>query len=261
MRLFFVTLLLCSAAMAAPISTTEPYPTQILDNHLPGTLPPEDSKIEEVIENSTKIPAENSTESPIAKVEKKSKKVRKDSIGSVMVGYQLITSWIPSKKTISYTHIFNPKWSLELEYAWSGLGYPILGIDLGSIKERRYSLLAKRYVGKTFHFAFGPYYNDFEAEVGSSILNRAGTETTSSFGAEGAGIAMGIGSRFHWKNGFTLGVDWFRLNVPLIVTEVESRILDDVSNDDDEDDIEKVIRSFNRIPTFVLLGINIGYSF
>lgn len=260
MRLFFVTLLLCSAATAAPISTTEPYPTQILDNHLPGTLPPEDSKIEEVIENSTKLPAENSTESPIAKAEKKSKKVRKDSIGSVMVGYQLITSWIPSKKTISYTHIFNPKWSLELEYAWSGLGYPIFGIDFGSIKERRYSLPRDTWE-RLFILPLDPITMILSAEVGSSILNRAGTETTSSFGAEGAGIAMGMGNRFHWKNGFTLGVDWFRLNVPLIVTDVESRILDDVSNGSDEDDIEKVIKSFNRIPTFVLLGINIGYSF
>jgi hypothetical protein len=249
-------------AHAQVIPITGPYPTQKYNDHLPGTLPPEEGSFEKVVEDAQKFPTEEVIKESSDKTsQKKSKSKRDDSLGTVMVGYQLLTTWIPSKKLISYTHIFNDKWSLEFEYARSSLSVPIIAIDLGEVSERRYSLLARRYVGNSFHYTFGPYFNQFDAEVGSSILNRIGTETTSSFETAGGGLALGIGNRWHWDNGFTLGLEWFRMNVPLFVTKVESRILNNVSDDDDEDDIQTVIRRFNRIPTFVLFGIKLGYTF
>lgn len=248
-------------ASAQVIPTTEPYPTQKSSDHLPGTLPPEEGSFEKVVEDAGKVPTEDVSQESADSTPQKKPKKRRDSFGTVMVGYQLLTTWIPSKKLLSYTQILNKKWSLEFEYARSSLSVPIIAIDLGEVTERRYSLLARRYVGDSFHYAFGPYYNQFNAEVGSSILNRIGTETTSSFETEGGGIALGIGNRWHWDNGFTLGLEWFRMNVPLFVTKVESRILNNVSDNDDEDDIQTVIRRFNRIPTFVLFGIKLGYTF
>ncbi|HXH75164.1 MAG TPA: hypothetical protein VNJ08_09385 [Bacteriovoracaceae bacterium] len=257
----------------API--TRPYPTEESMEPIPGMTPPESSPFEQAVDGAAPITPETTTtevarpeETPVAaenkatNAKKTSGENRKESNGTVMVGYQLITTWIPSKKTISYTHIFNKKWSLEGEYAWSTLDVPFVGVDLGAISEKRFSLMAQYYPGNSFYFSFGPYFNDFEAQVGSDILNNvSGTRTTSSFGVEGIGLTTGMGNRWQWDNGFTLGMDWIRLNVPLIVTDVDSQILTAVTNKEDDKDIRKVIQRFNRIPTFVLFGLNIGYTF
>lgn len=183
-------------------------------------------------------------------------------MGTVMLGYQMITSWVPFKKTISYTHIFNGKWSLEGEFAWFTFGLPFAGVDLGSISEKRYSLMAKYYPGNSFHFQIGPYYNDLEVEAGNEILEDiSGIQNTTSFGVEIVGLAGGIGNRWQMDNGFTAGIDWLRFYVPLALTEVDSKILDSISQSGDDADVRKVLRRLGRLPTFVMLGINIGYTF
>lgn len=192
---------------------------------------------------------------------KKNSDSREEFFGTVMVGYQFFTSWLPSKKTISYTHIFNQKWSLEGEYAWASISYPIYGIDLGEISEKRYTLQARRYVGNSFHFTFGALMNDFKARLGSDILDTFGNEINSSFRVQNLGVTGGIANRWQWNNGLTLGMDWFRVIIPLAATKIENNVLDDISDDDDQTDVKKVIRIFNRIPTFVVFGLSFGYSF
>jgi hypothetical protein len=219
---------------------------------------PTKSPFEEVVENAGKVP-ETLPDSKPQKI--RSKNLRDDSIGSAMVGYQLLTSWVPSKKVLAYEHHFNQKWSLEFEYAWSKLDSPLIGVDIGSIRERRFTLLGKRYFGNSFHIQLGPYLNDFEAGVGSDILDNLGAGARSSFGVEGLGLALGMGNQWQWQNGLSLGLDWLRLNVPVKETKVESRVLADVTNRKDAKEIKDAIRKFNYIPTFVILGIKLGYTF
>jgi hypothetical protein len=56
-------------------------------------------------------------------------------------------------------------------------------------------------------------------------------------------------------------VDWIRLNVPVVSTYIRDDVLDSISEDDEQDDVKNVIDKFNRIPTFVLFGLNVGYTF
>jgi hypothetical protein len=191
-----------------------------------------------------------------------SKKDNRDaSTSTVMVGYQLITSWLPSKKTLSYSHLFSERWTLEGEYSFQRIDTPFIGVDLGEIKERRFTLHARRYVSNSFHFSFGGVLSDFSARLGSDTLDTFGNSLSSSFSARNLGITFGTGNRWQWNNGLTLGVDWIRLNVPLIQTGVEDNVLDDLPGGEDREDIKNVIETFNRIPTFVLLGLHLGYTF
>jgi hypothetical protein len=206
----------------------------------------------------TTAPQENEKQSK--KVNFNSQELRATSTGSVMVGYQLVTSWLPSKKTFGYTHFFNEKWTLEGEYSFATIDSPFIGVDLGEIKERRYTLHARRYVSNSFHFTFGFVLSDFSAEVGNEIINSFGAGITSSFSAQNLGITAGVANRWQWKNGLTLGVDWIRLNVPVVELGVRDDILDDITGSDRED-IKDVISTFNKIPTFVLFGLTLGYSF
>ncbi len=205
-------------------------------------------------------PSQNHLKKPAKTFLPNSQELRGTSIGSVMIGHQLITSWLPSKKTLSYTHVFNQKWALEGEYSFANIDSPFIGIDLGEINERRLNIHARRFVSNSFHFTFGLVINDFRAEVGNEIINSYGNNINSSFSAQNLGLTGGLANRWQWSNGFTLGLDWIRLNVPILELSVRDGVLNDISGSD-RNDIQDVIITFNKIPTFVLFGMNFGYTF
>lgn len=261
MKLLLLILILTSEVFADIVPVTPPLPSEGSEV-VPELVRPE-SKIEEVVETADPVSESPSIAKtkPVTKSSFTSKELRENSLGTVIVGYQFITSWIPSKKTVSYNHIFNEKWTMEGEFSFGSINAPFIGVDLGKIKERRYTLQARRYVGNSFHFTFGAVYSTFTARLGSDILDSFGNEINSEFSADNLGATGGIGNRWQWQNGFTLGIDWIRLNVPVFQTKVEDKVLDSVPGSSDRKDIKDVIRTFNRIPTFVLFGINLGYTF
>lgn len=256
MKILFFILIFSNLSTAQSLPGEVKKPEEIV---LPqDEVKPVDAPFEKAVENAKPVP-----EVAVTKTipESKTKDFRRQSNGSVMIGYELLTTWIPSKKTISGTYIFNQDWSAELEYAWGSIGLPIVGIDVGSLSEKRYSLLAKRYFGNSFHLQFGPYFYDYEAHAGIKILNRMTQKSIADFGVEGLGAAFGLGNRWQWKSGMTLGIDWFRINVPLKTTQNDNKILKNIEDEGSNDDVKNVLGYFSRVPTFVLLGLNLGYTF
>lgn len=211
---------------------------------------PAESPIEEVVDEAKPIEAEKGTLT--------SRENRSASNGTVMFGWEPFATWIPSKWGLSYTQIMNEKWSIELEYYTGSINSDYVGVDLGVVRERRFTLQARKYTGNSFHYSFGPVLSDFHARLGSSIV---ASDYSSSFSAQNLGIAGGIGNRWQWSNGVTFGIDWFRISIPVFETKVEDDVLDDITDSGDSEDIKNIIRTFNRVPTFVLFGLNIGYTF
>lgn len=252
----FLVLFLFSLQFSYAQMSTPPLPTEGSEA-VPEVVKPVNSPVEKTVDAAKEVPAEKKDENKTLS----SRENRADSLGSVMVGYQLITSWLPSKFTFGYTHIFNEKWSLEGEYSRASISSGVGVLDFGEVKETRYTLQARRYVGNSFNFTFGPVVSAFSAELGSDVLDSFGNEISSNFSAQNIGISGGIGNRWQWNNGFTLGIDWLRINIPVAELKVEDNVLDDISDTEDQDDVKEVIRTFNRIPTFVFLGVNLGYTF
>lgn len=222
----------------------------------------EDKK--QVEEESPKIEGEQAKTKAVEVVNKKMNETqfhRSLATGTAMFHYQPISTWMPSKKALSYTHIFSKEWSAEFEYAWASISFPVFGIDIGEISEKRYSLQARKYVGNSFHFIFGGYKNEFRARIGNDILDRMTDKSIDVFSVQNIGATLGIGNRWQLKNGFTWGVDWFRMNIPLFEKKTDDKILTNTSDEGDRDDIKKITRRFESFPTFVLLGLNIGYTF
>lgn len=178
-----------------------------------------------------------------------------------MVGYQGISSWLPSKKTVSYSQIISPGWTLEGEFSFQTLGNTSLGPDLDEIRERRTTLHARRYFGSSFHLSFGAAFSTFKARTGSSFVDGSGGPVRSSLSAENLGLSGGVGHRWQWAQGLTVGVDWLRLCVPVLKTHVNQGDLGALESAGNREDVKDVLRTFNRVPTFVLLGVNVGYSF
>ena len=189
------------------------------------------------------------------------KENRSNSTSTLMIGNQFITSWIPSKYTGSYTYLFNEKWSLEAEYSWASFSTSFVGIELGEISESRSTLQARYYVSNSFHFSFGGVYSRFHAKLGNDYLDTLGNKISTGFSAENIGVTAGLGNRWQWSNGITFGVDWIRLNYPVILSKIDDDALNDVADSADRGDLKDSIKTFNRLPTFVLFGLNLGYSF
>lgn len=228
--------------------------------------------VEPAVETSTPTQAPVETKSsPAEVVEEKVKELpqkvshsadhRETRSSTVMVGYQLLSSWIPSKWSAGYTYNFNRKWSLEAEYLKGSMGIGAFGFDAASITETRYSIVGRRFVGNSFNFIIGAFKNDFEAQLGNDIVNDMTDKSIDEFEVTGIGLALGIGNRWQWGNGFTLGFDWFRMNVPLFDKRVDNDVLNRIDDNNDLSRVKDYIDKVKNIPTFVLLGINLGYTF
>jgi hypothetical protein len=207
--------------------------------------------------------AKEATESGKKKIEevtgpiKRSMDLRDDSFGTVAVGYQLFTTWIPSKWTASYTQNLSRYWAIEGEYSKGSLSLPVVGFDIGEVTEQRATVQARYFPGNSFNWSFGLLYQKGKAELGGDIPAVGSYEF---FEMENFGATLGFGNRWQWENGITLGIDWFRVNQPLFGKWENDGVVKKL-NSDDASDVKKIIRAFNTLPTFVLLGFQIGYTF
>lgn len=186
---------------------------------------------------------------------------REHSHGTALVGYELLSTWIPSKFTFSYTHIFNKTWSVEAEFARGHFGAGLFGFDIASVTEYRYSILARRYTGNSFHWIFGLYKDDFRAKLGSDVLDDMSDTSLDDMNVKVVGATVGFGNRWQWSNGFTLGLDWVRMNMPLFDRKIDDGVLKNIDDGSDHDSVKKGLNRVASVPTFTLLGIYLGYTF
>ena len=224
-------------------------------------------------ETKPETKSETKTETPpvIKNIEKAAEEIkdqvrntdfhREHSHHTFMGGYEFLSTWLPFKLTAGYTYIFNKEWSLEAEVGRGAFGTGVFGIDLASVTEYRYSLLARRYKGNSFNTIFGIYKDNFRGKLGSDMLDDMTDTSIDDFRVEVVGVTVGLGNRWQWGNGFTLGVDWIRMNAPIFGSKIDDDVLDNIENDSDRDTIKSGIDKVSKVPTFVLLGLYLGYTF
>lgn len=197
---------------------------------------------------------------PVIQEERSSATNRENSFGSLMAGFQFLNTWVPSKLTASYTQILTRNFSLEFEYAGSKRDIEIVGLDIGELDEKRYSLFLKYYLSKTFYINVGPYLSDLTFDLSDRIRDAAGITSNENFELATYGVAFGIGNRWQFDNGITIGVDWLRINQPTGSYKIKSRIRDDLQEEDKED-VDRTNRIVRTFPAFTFFGANIGYTF
>lgn len=184
---------------------------------------------------------------------------RDESFGTVMAGYQFANTWVIGKYTGSYTQILSRDWSIEFEYATSTRTPEIAGFELGELKEERYTLLGKYYVGNSFFVGLGPFMYKLKMDTDKSLETQSGGRLNDTWELEGYGAAIAFGSRWQNSWGLTWGVDWIRMNVPLKDGKVVRRVSD--LSDDDRHDVNRSFTILRTVPTFTFIGVNIGYTF
>lgn len=186
---------------------------------------------------------------------------RSETQHTLLLGHQLVSSWIPFKWAGSYTFNFNSSWSLEGEFSRGYWGYGVIGLDLASVSEKRFSIMLRRYWGNSLHGVLGIFRNEFEAKLGDDYVEDLSNKSIDEFEIYGNGLVLGLGNRWQWGNGFTLALDWVRMNIPLIENRVESDVINNLSDNQKTKVIKNLINKVSDVPTFVLFGISLGYSF
>lgn len=184
---------------------------------------------------------------------------------SIVGEYSLFETWVLSKKAIAITYNETSANSCEFEYATGSLGWGAFGIDIGEIKEQRYSLLSRSYVNrKTWSFITGIYYNKINVQLGNALLvTVVGAQQASVkfLELDTVGFTWGFGQRWQTQKGYVWGADWFTIHVPLFVTEESAPFLDASSSEERRKDVGAALNFFKRIPEFAVIKIQLGYSF
>ncbi|MBC7371208.1 MAG: hypothetical protein H7326_06570 [Bdellovibrionaceae bacterium] len=179
--------------------------------------------------------------------------------------YSLFESWVFSKKALAVAYNESSADSYELEYATGSLGWGAFGIDIGEIKEQRFSLLSRCYnERKTWSFVTGLYYNMMNVQIGNSLLSSVAGAAQSSvkmLELNTVGVTWGFGQRWQTKKGYVWGADWFMIHWPLFVTEESVPFLDASSSEDRRRDVGSALKIFKRVPEFAVVKIQLGYSF
>ncbi len=184
---------------------------------------------------------------------------------NIMASYTGVATWIPSKIGLSYTYSPTAIGSWELSYSRGKISAPFFISDIGTVSDSHLSLLYRSYSRRnTFAVIYGLNYYKFDAHLSSEFLSSISSGPVSDYNilaVESLGATIGFGNRWQLKNGMSLGVDWFQLNIPLHVFKTEANYLSSNADPEDKKDIENVLDILKRVPTFSFLKLQAGYTF
>jgi hypothetical protein len=174
--------------------------------------------------------------------------------------------FIPSKYGPSLTYVISPRWSIELDYLKGALELPNIVGNIGSLSEQRIGLYARHYPGtNSFNLIYGLGYQTLRATLGDEMLSRLSGGNFSTdirlLNFESLVFIFGLANRWQFKSGFTFGVDWIELNIPITQLKSESEILNYTTDSGDRENVEHVMSFARYIPTVVLLRVGAGWTF
>lgn len=179
--------------------------------------------------------------------------------GSLHFSY--LSTWIPAKIGLSGGYIFNDRWTVEGEYTSGSLSADFHSVDFGKITDRRYGLQSRWYPGaNSFNVILGFYRAEFSAELGNTILNHMSSVPQADvWKFDSYGPQFGLSNRWQWRNGATLGVDWFVMYIPLFGKTDDSALR--YVSASDRSDLDTVTSLVRNIPQFDVLKLTLGYTF
>lgn len=189
---------------------------------------------------------------------------RESSDFSILGVYAPLGTWIPGKFGVSLNYIRNKNWNYELEGLYGSINYEFLGVKLSSFSEARVSLLARYFPSNSFNLFFGMHYENLELVLGDAMISALTGVNTSEYrllALSNLGLALGLGNRWFFENGFTLGIDWLTLNQPIVPLRTESKFLTSNANQSDKDAVDKGLTALKYLPRVTVLKIALGWTF
>lgn len=189
-----------------------------------------------------------------------------DKIRSITLAAHFETIGFPFTfhRGLSAEYLPNDHWSLGLAFSEASLGLGTFGVDVASVKETLKVFEARYFIGtSSFHIPFGFGQREIRAQLGNEYLSKI------SGNASHLDVLMirqnllhaGLANRWYADGGFTVGVDWLQLYVPVGDAAIEAPYLRSSAGEERKNDVEKILRIFEYIPHISMLRLHAGYSF
>jgi hypothetical protein len=183
-----------------------------------------------------------------------------DKRWSVYGTYAYLDTWLPSKLGVTAAYGDDSR-IYELAYQKASLSFDFLIDDLGSVSDTRFHLTTRSHTWDTsFNFQYGVYYNSLEITLGDEILGAVG-QKFNVVRVDTLGAMWGVGNRWNWDSGLSLGFDWFKIFWPMMVASKDTGFLDETADEGNKDDVEELVDGVSKLPTFTLAHFEIGYRF
>lgn len=183
---------------------------------------------------------------------------------NVTLSYSVFsTGLILPKRGPALSYISSRHWTFELEYLRGDVGLGYKGVSFASFEEELLLGQVRYYGGNLFNFIFGFGERKYTLDLGSDEVESLAPDAPNAklLEVRNQVIDFGIGNRWQWEKGFTLGVDWLALIIPVGKGTVDAPLVEYVEDDDYRENTKTVLRVLRYIPTFTAFKAHLGWTF
>jgi hypothetical protein len=193
------------------------------------------------------------------------KEMREGSSAIALFNYSALDMVIPSKWGVTGGWVRSAENTYDLEYLRGTVAVPFIVQDLGKMKDQRLSLMHRSF-GKrqSFNVSYGLTYFQFKVYLGNDLLSRiSGVDAASVdiINLQTLGFNLGIGNRWTFRRNIMVGIDWIQWSQPVFNIKRGTEVLQYVTNEQDREDIDDVVRILSYVPRFTLFKVQAGMSF
>jgi hypothetical protein len=189
---------------------------------------------------------------------------RESSNVSILAEYSPFDLLIPGKIGGSIGFLQDRSTTLEAEYLGASYSVPAFIENIGDFSDKRISLVRRVYGDhNSLNFHYGLSYFDSNITVGSRYLASASNTNAYSdlMKQRSVGFIVGVGSRWTFPKGFTVGVDWISYAQPLVVVQQDSSIINAIQDQNAKKTVQEVFQAALYFPRISILKLGLGWTF
>ena len=176
--------------------------------------------------------------------------------------------YLPTKRSYNADYNFNEDHNLGLEYISGTLGLKLSKIQIAELKESLLLIPYRYYFGSnSFYLKAGLGRRKYTVVLGDSILETVADAFGSdilphikSLDIRSYILLLGLGNQWQHDSGFYLGVDWLELFVPIGGVKTNEKITPYLQGKD-KDNMDKIIKVMESVPSLNVLKVKLGWSF
>jgi hypothetical protein len=171
---------------------------------------------------------------------------------------------LPTKRGFALSWIANEDLTIEAEYLSGSYGLGFLSVDLVSLSESLTTVRARYYPWNSLNFFAGFAERDYRFGVGPEIQDKIANYSRTELprlSIKNQVLSLGVGNRWQFDNGITIGVDWFEWVKGIGRGEIDEDVTGLIKDPKYKASMQNVLNYMRYGSTFNALKVQLGYSF
>lgn len=171
---------------------------------------------------------------------------------------------LPTKRGFALSWIANENLTVEAEYLSGSYGLGFLSVDLVSLSESLTTVRARYYPWNSFNLFAGIAQREYRFGVGPEIQDKVADYSSADLprlSIKNQVLSFGLGSRWQFDNGITVGVDWLEWVKGIGKGEIDEHITVLIKDPKYKASMQNVLNYMRYGSTFNALKIQLGYTF